>query len=170
MRVPFALVLGPHGLKGEVKVSPLGLNVELLYQVKRYHLSKDDPQFLEVEEIKKGPGFNVFIVKFKEFTYDRAQTLTKKVLYVETDDLPELEEDEFYYYQIIGFKVKDEKGKHWGKVKEIMPLGEYELILVEREDGREFYIPLVEEYVKEIDFNLKEIVGSNLEALFESQV
>lgn len=170
MRVPFALVLGPHGLKGEVKVSPLGLNVELLYQVRCYYLSKDDPQSLEVEEIKKGPGFNVFIVKFKEFTYEKARSLTKKVLYIETDALPEPEEDEFYYYQIIGFKVRDERGRSWGKVKEIMPLGEYELILVEKEDGREFYIPLVEEYVKEIDFKLGEIVGSNLEALFESQV
>lgn len=170
MRVPFALVLGPHGLKGEVKISPLGLNVELFYQVKRYHLSKDGPQFLEVEEIKKGPGFNVLIVKFKEFTYEKARSLTKKLLYLDTEDLPELEEGEFYYYQIIGFEVKDEKGGSWGKVKEVIPLGEYELILVEREDGSEFYIPLVEEYIKEIDFHLKEIVGLNLEALFESQV
>lgn len=170
MKVPFAKVLGPHGLKGEVKVSPLGTNIDLFYQIKRYYLSKEDEKPLEVEKIKKGPGYNVFIVKFKEVSYEEANALTKKILYIQVEDLPELEEGEFYYYQLIGFKVKDEKGIFWGKIKEIMPIGEYDLLLVEREDGKEFYIPLVEEYIKEINFDLKEVVGSKLEYLFESQV
>jgi RimM protein, required for 16S rRNA processing len=75
----------------------------------------------------------------------------------------------FYYYQIIDFEVKDINDFSWGRVKEIMPMGEYELILVKNEKGEEFYIPLVEEYVEELDFNSKIIRVKDIKDLVESQ-
>jgi len=167
--IPVAKILSTHGIKGELKVSPLLSYSEILLQIKRFYLTKNKENFLEVENIRKGPGYNVYLVKFKDIDFEEAQSLTNQILYIDFEDLPDLEEDEFYYYQIIDFKVKDKNNKLWGKIKEIMPMGEYDLILVKTESGEEFYIPLVEEYVEELDLYSKTILVKNIKALVESQ-
>jgi len=167
--IPVAKILSTHGIKGELKVSPLLSYSEILLQIKRFYLTKNKENFLEVENIRKGPGYNVYLVKFKDIDFEEAQSLTNQILYIDFEDLPDLEEDEFYYYQIIGFKVKDKNNKLWGKIKEIMPMGEYDLILVKTESGEEFYIPLVEEYVEELDLYSKTILVKDIKALVESQ-
>jgi 16S rRNA processing protein RimM len=166
--VPIAKILTTHGIKGELKVSPLIFSSDVLFQIKKFYLSKDKTQVLEVENIRKGPGFNILLIKFKNTEFEEAQALINQTLYAELEDLPELEEDEFYYYQILGFEVRDKNGKVWGKVKEIMPMGEYNLILVKGKKG-EFYIPLVEEYIEEMDFTSGVIITKEIEALVESQ-
>ena len=168
MLVPIAKILTTHGIKGELKVSPLIFSSDVLFQIKKFYLSKDKTQVLEVENIRKGPGFNILLIKFKNTEFEEAQALINQTLYAELEDLPELEEDEFYYYQILGFEVRDKNGKVWGKVKEIMPMGEYNLILVKGKKG-EFYIPLVEEYIEEMDFTSGVIITKEIEALVESQ-
>ena len=164
MLVPIAKILTTHGIKGELKVSPLIFSSDVLFQIKKFYLSKDKTQVLEVENIRKGPGFNILLIKFKNTEFEEAQALINQTLYAELEDLPELEEDEFYYYQILGFEVRDKNGKVWGKVKEIMPMGEYDLILVKGKKG-EFYIPLVEEYIEEMDFTSGVIITKEIEAL-----
>jgi len=166
--VPVAKILSTHGIKGELKISPLILHSELLNSIKIFYLDKNKEESLEVVNIRKGPGYQIYLVKFKNISFEEAQYLVNRVLYVDLKDLPPLEEDEFYYYQIIGFKVKDKNGYNWGKVKEIMPMGEYELLLVKGEED-EFYLPLIEEYVEEINFKDKLILTKDIKALVESQ-
>ncbi len=168
MLIPIAKILTTHGIKGEVKVSPLTFNSELLFQIKNFYLSKDKTDLLEVESARKGPGFEIILIKFKNIDFEKAKTLIKQTLYVDLQDLPPLEEDEFYYHQILNFEVKDKKGNYWGKVKEIMPMGEYDLILVKK-DKEKFYIPLVEEYVEEIDFQAGIILVKDIKDLVKSQ-
>ncbi|MCD6489515.1 MAG: 16S rRNA processing protein RimM [Thermodesulfobacterium sp.] len=169
MLIPVAKILSTHGIKGELKVSPLLSYSEILLHIKKFYLSKNKENLLEVENIRKGPGYNVYLIKFKDIDFEKAQSLTNQILYIDLEDLPGLEEDEFYYYQIIGFEVKDKNNKLWGKIKEIMPMGEYDLILVKTESGEEFYIPLVEEYVEELDLYSKTILVKDIKALVESQ-
>jgi len=167
--IPIAKILTTHGIKGELKISPLVSYSEILFQIKKFYLTKNKKNPLEIETIRKGPGYNIFLVKFKDIDFEKAQTLTKQTLYIDLEELPALEEDEFYYYQIIGFKVKDKDNFLWGEVKEIMPMGEYELILVKNQNGIEFYIPLIKEYVEEIDFQSKIILVKDIKDLVESQ-
>ena len=168
MLIPIAKILTTHGIKGEVKVSPLTFNSELLFRIKKFYLSKDKTDLLEVESVRKGPGFEIVLIKFKNIDFEKAKTLINQILYVDLQDLPSLEEDEFYYHQILNFEVKDKKGNYWGKVKEIMPMGEYDLILVKK-NKEEFYIPLVEEYVEEIDFQAGIILVKDIKDLVEGQ-
>ncbi len=169
MLIPVAKVLTTHGLKGELKISPLLSHSEIFFQIKNLYLGKNKENPLEVDTIRKGPGYNIYLVKFKNVDFEEAQTLIKKTLYIDLEELPALESDEYYYYQIIGFEVKDINDFPWGEVKEIMPMGEYELILVKNDKGEEFYIPLVEEYVEEMDFISKIIRVKNVKDLIESQ-
>lgn len=169
MLIPVAKILSTHGIKGELKISPLLSHSEIIFQIKEFYLTKKKEKPLEVENLRKGPGYNIYLVKFKNIDFEKAKSLINQTLFIELDQLPALEEDEFYYYQIIGFKVRDINNFLWGEVKEIMPMGEYDLILIRNERGEEFYLPLVEEYVERMDFKAKTILVKNIKDLVESQ-
>lgn len=168
--LPLFKVLSTHGLKGDLKVALLSSNTEIINHLKTLYLKGkwDDP--FEIFQIKKGPGFNVFILTLQNFDYEKAKELVNKTLYINVEALPGISKEEFYYYQLEGLIVRDERGKIWGKIVEIMPMGEYELILVRDERKREFYIPLVEDYVEKIDIEAGMIIVKDIEALVESQI
>jgi len=167
--IPLFKVLTTHGLKGDLKVALLSLNSEVISNLKKVYFQGEWETPLEILEVKKGPGFNVFILTLKGIDYERAKNLTNKKLYVEVEELPPLEEGEYYYFQLGGLRVVDGKGRVWGKVIEVMPLGEYELLLIKDDEGGEFFLPLVEEYVEEVKPEEGVILVKDLKALVESQ-
>lgn len=58
----------------------------------------------------------------------------------------ELEEDAFFYYDIIGCRVLY-KGSDFGLVKDIMEAGSGEILVIENQKGKSFMIPFVESMV-----------------------
>ncbi len=168
MLVAAARVLSTHGLKGEIKISPFLLDLETFSGLECLYLDKKGKASLKIESIRCNPAKHICIVKFEGISFEEAQELKGKVLYIDLSQLPSEEEDEFYYYQLLGADVFDTKGKFWGKVIEIMPAGEYELLLVSHPEAK-FYIPLIEEYVLEIDIEKKKVIVKEIEELFEVQ-
>ncbi|NPA39058.1 MAG: 16S rRNA processing protein RimM [Thermodesulfobacteria bacterium] len=169
MLVAVGKLVATHGLKGELKFAPYVFSLEVFFEVKKFYLSKDKKSFLEVENIRQGPGIGILLVKFKGVNFEEAENLVNSTLYMDLNDLPALSEEEYYFHEVIGAEVIDPSGKNWGKVKGIMPVGEYDLLLVEDKDKREFYIPLVEDYVSEIDTKEKRVLVKDISALVEAQ-
>ncbi len=163
---PILKVVSTHGLKGEVKALPLTTNDEVILKAKRFYLRAFSQDPLEVESIRPGPGERVFLLKFKNVDFQAAQGLIKSTLYLPIEELPTSSEDEVYIYELEGLKVEDNEGRAWGVVSEVMPLGEYNLLRVESEEF-DFYIPLVSEYVEEIDLENRKIVVKDVSALAE---
>jgi 16S rRNA processing protein RimM len=164
--LPILKVVSTHGLKGEVKALPLTTNDELILKAKRFYLRSFSQDPLEVESIRPGPGERVFLLKFKNVDFESAQGLIKSTLYLPVEELPTSSEDEVYIYELEGLKVEDSEGRAWGVISEVMPLGEYSLLRVESEEF-DFYIPLVSEYVEEIDLENRKIVVKDVSALAE---
>jgi len=164
-----AKVLSTHGLKGELKLSPFLFDLEVFSEISCFYLDKAGTLPLEVESIRCNPAKHICIVKFKNLSFEKAKELKGKILYMDLSQLPSAEEEEFYYYQLLGAEVLDTEGKSWGKVIEIMPAGENELLLVSHPE-KKFYIPLIEEYVLELNTKEKKLVVQNIEGLFEVQV
>ena len=64
-------------------------------------------------------------------------------------DLPKLEGKKFYYHEIIGFRVLDEKLGHIGKVIQTNHQTS-QPILILNNNGREIMVPLVDEFLIEL--------------------
>ncbi len=167
--IPLFKVLSTHGLKGDLRVALLTLNQDLLSHIQKLYLKNKEEVPLVIKSIQKGPGFNIFLLSLEEIDFERAKGLLNKILYLKPSDLPELKEEEFYYYQLEGLKIVDRKDKFWGEVSGVMPLGEYDLLLIKTPEGKEFYLPLVDEYVEEVNIKEKIILVKEIEALVESQ-
>lgn len=82
------------------------------------------------------------MLSLEEIDFERAKGLLNKILYLKPSDLPELKEEEFYYYQLEGLKIVDRKDKFWGEVSGVMPLGEYDLLLIKTPEGKNSIFPL----------------------------
>lgn len=150
------------GIKGWVKVhsytDPMGNILEfpawllnINGQWKSYKLRDSRPH---------GKGLAVALEGI--FDRDQALALSQIEIGVPTSDLPELEEDEHYWFQLEGLKVFHTDGQLLGQVKELFDSGGGNQVMVVNScessiDSRQRMIPYVDEMVLEIDLDSGEI-------------
>ncbi|MCX7965231.1 MAG: ribosome maturation factor RimM [Syntrophorhabdaceae bacterium] len=152
--VSIGRIVSTHGLKGEVKFLYYNETSEGLYNYKTFLIKKAD-EWVEIkpERIRQQKGF--FFIKFHGHdTIEKVTSFTNKELFVKEEDLPPLNEDEYYDYQLIGLNVIDEKGTIIGIVDHIIHTKANDILVVKRE--KEILIPMIDIYIKSID--LKESV------------
>ena len=66
------------------------------------------------------------------------------------DRLPAPGENEFYYYEIIGFRVRTTEGEELGTIRETIPTGSNDVWVVV-DESREYLIPVIEDVVRRIE-------------------
>ncbi|HEY0323215.1 MAG TPA: ribosome maturation factor RimM [Pyrinomonadaceae bacterium] len=79
----------------------------------------------------------------------------------------ELEEDEFYDWELAGCRVETIEGERLGQVREIMRTGGVEMLVVDNLEGRDYLIPMAEEICVEINIEQKLIRVDVPEGLLE---
>lgn len=80
-------------------------------------------------------------------------------------ELPELPEDEFYWYQLVGCEVALEDGVTLGRVSEIWQTGAHDVLVVKDPRGRRHLIPTARDIVREIDLEAGRITVAALPGL-----
>ncbi len=141
-----------HGLQGEVNV---WLDVDF-----PEHYQPLESVFLALPNAKNLIPFFIeyihltpqqTIVKFEDTdTLEQAESLLKANLYLPLNTLPALEENQFYYHEIIGFTVHDEQEGALGTVKDVYSANSQDLILMVYKD-QEVLIPLHDDIVRGVD-------------------
>jgi 16S rRNA processing protein RimM len=123
---------------------------------------------LEIEDFWFQGGRIVF--KFAGYdTPEAARELVKCELAVTEDEAVELEEDEFYDWELQGCRVEIVTGETIGRVRELMRANGNELLVVDSETqkGRDYLIPFVSEICIEVDVENKLIRIDPPEGLLE---
>lgn len=81
---------------------------------------------------------------------EQVAQLTNVEIAVKREQLPVLKPGEYYWHELIGMQVLDQKGQEFGKVVEMMPTGANDVMVVEGE--KRHLIPyLPGQYVLHID-------------------
>lgn len=92
------------------------------------------------------------VLKFKGYdSIEAAGALINLEFAVPESERVELEEDEFYDWELKGCQVETVEGENLGRVREVMLTGEVATLVVENEEGREYLIPLAEEICVRVD-------------------
>ncbi|MBW2039854.1 MAG: 16S rRNA processing protein RimM, partial [Deltaproteobacteria bacterium] len=100
------------------------------------------------------------------WTREEAESLKGDWVLVDSEKLPPLGEDEYYWYEILGMQVFTEKGGDVGEVKEIFPTKSNDVYVV-RKGEKEFLIPAIKDVIVEIDKDTRKMVIHPLEGLLE---
>ncbi|MGB9439739.1 MAG: ribosome maturation factor RimM, partial [Desulfobacterales bacterium] len=81
---------------------------------------------------------------------DQAKTLIGAELFIPQSELPELDEDTYYWRDLIGIEVYTQTEEFLGRIESIIETGSNDVYVVKR-DEKEVLIPALEAVVLEID-------------------
>ena len=143
------------GLRGELKLHISSDFPEQFKKGSKFHTDKAGDLEVQSFDLKKG------LISFVGFSdRDSALKLVNQNIFTTKEETVKncsLEEDEFFWFEIIGSKVFQED-LELGVVKDIERLsaGDYLLVktskeLVEKELPKSFYIPYIDRYIDRFD-------------------
>lgn len=165
--VAIAKIARPRGIKGEVVADLLtdfpGRFEELRTVVAV--LPDKTRQDLRIEQFR----FQNDRILLKFAGVDRvedAEALRDAELRVDESDAVELEEDEFFDWELEGCVVITTNGDRLGDVREVMRTGGTEILVVEG-DAKEYLIPFAGSICTAVDIESKQIVVDPPEGLLE---
>jgi 16S rRNA processing protein RimM len=147
--VPVGMVVASHGIKGEIRFHYYNDEKEALYGYTSFFVKSDDGwTHLHPTGINLHKG--IFRIKFRGLdAVGDVSFLINRELYVEEGDLPGLNENEYYEYQLIGLVVVKENGEELGKVTGIIRTGANDCLAVRGEE--EILVPMIEDCIVAID-------------------
>ncbi|MBV9959388.1 MAG: 16S rRNA processing protein RimM [Acidobacteria bacterium] len=154
--VAVALVVKVRGLKGEVVAELLTDFPERFEGLERLIAVRPDGsrQSLELEDHWL-QGERI-VLKFAGYdSIEAATALVGDELTVPESERVELEEDEYYDWELEGCRVEKPDGESVGVVRAVMHTGASDLLVVLGAEGREHLIPLVEEICVGIDIEAR---------------
>lgn len=160
--IRIAQIINTRGLKGECKLK-LFTDSDLVRFARGNTLYLDEKTKLTVEKYSNYKGFGyVYFTQVKSI--EEAEKLKGKTLYLPKEELHELEEDEFYYHELEGCKVINEKGEETGIVTDILETGA-NLVLRVKNGDKQYLLPFVDAFVKDVNPESKTIVIEEMDGL-----
>ncbi|AEX85208.1 hypothetical protein XO10_03905 [Marinitoga sp. 1135] len=156
-RIAIGEISNTHGLDGRMKLFPLS-NEESLFEnltdVLLYNPKTRKFLYAKITEIKKANKLYIIRIAGVE-NIASAQRYKDFVIYINKNELPELNDDEFYYFELLGKNVYYEDGEYIGKIKDILETGANEVLIIENQINKyekdETLYPLLKENL--ISFN-----------------
>jgi len=148
--VPVGRVISTHGIKGEVKFQYYNDEKEVFYEYTSFLVKNENNRWVKFKPSEKRFYKDFFYLKFEGLDNpETASFLVNKEFFVKEEQLPPLNNNEYYEYRLIGLKVINQDGIGIGAVAEIMHTGAQDLIVVRGK--REILIPMVEDYILSVD-------------------
>ncbi len=122
------------------------------------------PFFIESSQLHKS---ELLRIKFEDVDSEEdADALMKSGLYLPLEFLPKLEDDKFYFHEIIGYTVEDKTFGLVGIIKSINDSTAQSLFEIDR-DGVEILIPMNDEFISKVDKKNKVIIVDTPEGLID---
>ena len=141
-------ILGPHGLKGEVKIK--SFTADPLAVASYGPVSAPDGRRFKLERARlQGEVVIAALKGVADRTF--AESLKGLELSVARDDLPETDDGEFYQADLVGLPVVDESGREVGEVVGFQNFGAGDLMEIRRADNRTSFVPFADSMVPSVD-------------------
>jgi 16S rRNA processing protein RimM len=155
-----------HGLRGRILVAPYNPESSGLERASALWLGRagKEPRKVEVRSAERANlGYLVALRGLED--RDAAEALRGDEVLVARDELPALDEGEFYAVDLVGMAVVDEAGVLRGAVIALETAGRQELLTVRTPAGVEALVPLA--LVREVQDGEQRIVIDAPDGLFE---
>lgn len=161
-------IVNTHGIRGEVKVQRI-TDFEERFQVgNKLYIVSNNSLPLEVEIASHRVHKQLDLLSFKG--YDNINDVTLFIgsfLKIKEDQQTELPEGEYYYHEIIGCLVKTTNGDNIGEIYDIFPTGANDVWVVKPKKGKDILIPYIEDIVKQVDVETKQVIIEPMEGLLD---
>jgi 16S rRNA processing protein RimM len=151
-------IVKAHGLRGEIKIVLPGETPENL-ELPGIHLRFADGRLMPAVLYGCRPVRGGYLFRVKGYSdIDAVAPLIKAEVVIRADDLPPLDDDEYYHFQLLGLAVRDISGVYLGKVAEILQTGFHDVYCVRGKADEELLIPAVSPFIVNIDISAGSMV------------
>lgn len=162
----------PHGVTGDVKIVPETDDPSRFEDLDEVFigLKAEDAASRRVESIRFQPTKRglIVIMRLKGIeAREDAEALRGNRVFAREIDLPPLEEDEFYIHELVGLSVVTSGGEHVGTVDDVLSAPAQQVLVISRQGRNSAMVPIVAEFVDEIDFDGGRIVVRPIEGMLD---
>lgn len=142
----------PQGLHGEVNIHAFSGQPENFKEYNTLYLVDDKGKISPKLAIKRFRVHKGKAVVLFDRVADRthAEQLTGMGVLVAKKDLPELDEDEFYWHQLVGLQVHTVDGRNLGILSSIFSNGAQDVMVIQG-DSDEYLVPLTDGIINKYD-------------------
>jgi len=160
-------IVATHGIRGQLRVVPYSGLFDTFLAAKSVTL-KDASGRTHVQDIAAATVHGKkLLLAFKGFTdINQVLHLVGCELYVSRDQLPLPDDDEYYWYDLLGLTVVLEDGRQLGTLDSIIETGSNDVYVV-KSQSREYLVPALAEVVTSIDLDRKIMTVAPFEGLFD---
>lgn len=155
-----------HGVQGEVTFVLDVDNPEDYDQLESVFIEMNGklvPFFITSFQLQREKA----IVKLEDVnSFENADKLVGNALYLPLTQLPELDEDQFYYHDIINYQVIDNDKGALGTIANVYALPHQDLIAMNYQN-KEVLIPITDDIVTKVDHKKKELYVELPDGLLE---
>ncbi|EGZ48527.1 ribosome maturation factor RimM [Neisseria wadsworthii] len=154
--VAMGYIKGAFGIKGWVKVAANTEYPDSLLDYAEWRLVKDGQINNVAVESGKLVGGELQ-VKFEGVDdRDIAHALRGYTIEIPREEFAPVEEDEYYWADLVGMEVFNRDGVSLGKVENLMETGAHDVLMVNGSHGKKL-IPFVSHYIDRVDFETQSI-------------
>lgn len=165
-KVLIGKITSPVGLKGEVRVYNYSDRTQV-YEESEYLIIGDETRRLE----RMRPYRNMVVLKFQGIdSREEAEAVRNMEVFVDRDELPDLDEGEVYIRDLIGMDVAEDTcdgERAIGSIIDVISNTSQDILKVRTSEGRDVMIPCVSPLIKEIDEEDKKIIVELPEGLLD---
>ena len=156
-RILIGKIASAHGIKGDVKVVCHADDPEILFREDGVYTSETGDKRLVLNP-RSEPKPNLFIASVDGVGDRNASELLRgTMLYIDRDELPELDDGQIYHTDLEGMDAVSADGKKMGRVIRVVNFGASDLL--EIQGAKEsYYIPFCEPYLVEVDMDGRRVV------------
>lgn len=165
MKIPEDLVLvghvaGAYGLQGWVRIRPYSADADALLHAKTWWLDKPDMRDVTRMQVREHSG-DIVAQLMGVADRDAAEALKGATVQVSRSHFPALDDDEFYWVDLIGMAVDNLQGEALGTVADMMDNGAHPILRVKpaADEAQEMLIPFVDQFVIKVDREARKITA-----------
>ena len=150
-----ARISGPYGVKGWIKIQPFTIDINQLLDKKEWLIGDEISSISYPIETSKIHGNSIVAKLVNIDDRDAAFGLRNKTILIPKHELPALEKGEYYWNDLMGHAVINQKQEHLGVVQTFLETGANDVLVVKGE--REHLIPFIPHVILNVDMGKKEI-------------
>ena len=164
-------ILRPHSLRGELRMRVLSQDPQQLPALNHVYLADSVDQIAPEPVPLRSLRFNNAYALLKVAgcdTRDQAEALRGKLVYCDIEQLPPLDDGEYFLFQLVGLRVVAD-GREIGRIREVLETGANDVYIIDSAAHGELLIPAHDETIDDIDFDQGVVTMSLPEGLLPAK-
>ncbi|MDO5096759.1 MAG: ribosome maturation factor RimM [Peptostreptococcaceae bacterium] len=157
-------IVNTHGLKGDVKIYSYTDYPERFEEID--YVYDDDGKKYMLERVKYHKSMPIIKLQTVD-SIDDAEKMRGATLYIDEENLRELEEDEYMISDLVGLQAFTESGSLLGEVVNVLQYTANDIYVIHSSDGKEYLVPALKEFVPVIDIENKKMIINEIKGLLD---